>query len=394
MHYACLITQTKKGRSLMKKTFVTIMSVLICVALLAACGGGSTPAPAPAPSGGGAAPAAPTAAPIHWRIQAFTGTGTYLYDGQFMQFVDNVNTMAAGRLILEEFPSGAIVPSMEGVQAVRDGILDAMFEHGAQWASIDMGFSLFTGSPGLFHDLRDYWSWWFYGGGREIIQKWADHYNLNVHVIYAGNVDAENFMWSDHPITDIEHMRGLNMRMMPIMGTILANNGLSVVFMDGGEVVPALERGVLDAAEFSIPALDRTFGFHDVSSYVTRPGIHTPSSNNFISINKDRWNELSPDLQRIIEVAGKTMSFDGAAHTIIANQEAIEYFESQGVTVVSLSSDAIATMQEWIDAYYEVNAPAGSLMREVIDSQRAWMIRYAPYKDVILGIGYPAWALQ
>lgn len=369
-----------------KKVLSMVLAISLSAGLLAGCAGGNG-----TPSGDAGGGSTVTAAdPIVWKVQGYTAAGT-LYDTYGKQLADNINAMSGGRLVIEWYAADSIVTVSEGPAAVRDGILDAVFDYTGVWSNVDEAFPLFCSSPGLFADPVDMVGWMYEGGGQELWQKAMDDYNMNCHTILAGTHDMEDFMWSNKPIVEISDMEGITTRMMPIMGNIMAENGINVAFISGTEIVANMERGVVDAGEYSIPALDQTFGFQDVAKYVARPGFHQPCATQQLAINKDRWNELPDDLKAIVEAACKTNVIDMMTNVTALNVDALNYFEEQGITVTQLSDDAIATLQEWTDAYYEKHATEGTLMKEIIDSQYAYITKIAAYKDS-LQMPYPDWA--
>ena len=355
-----------------KKSLVILSSLALSLALLA----GSV-----------------SAAPITWKVQGYTPVGT-LYDVYGKALADNINAMAGGRLIIEWYPADSIVPVIDGPASVRDGILDAVWDYAGIWAGINPGFPLFCSSPGKFSDPMDMIGWYLQGGGLQLLQQAADDAKLNVKMILAGIHDAEDFMWSNKPIREIADMKGLTMRMMPVMGEVLSKiGGLSVAFVAAGEIVPSLERKVLDAGEYSIPALDQTFGFHDVAKFVARPGIHQPTSVQQLVINKAKWDALPDDLKAIVETACRNSIIHMLTDATVQNVDALEFFRDKGITVTQLSDEAIKTMLGWVDEYYEKFATEGSLMRKIVDSQNAYIKRVAAYKDS-LRMPHPAWAYE
>ena len=114
--------------------------------------------------------------------------------------------------------------------------------------------------------------WLNEGGGAELWQEVYDEAGFNVKILIAAPIAMENFMWAKKPIRKIEDFKGLKMRMMPLMGDVLQKHGMSVIFVPGGEIMPNLNRGVLDAAEYSIPAFDKTLGIWEICKYVMLPG--------------------------------------------------------------------------------------------------------------------------
>ncbi|MDR1241310.1 MAG: TRAP transporter substrate-binding protein DctP [Deltaproteobacteria bacterium] len=359
-----------------KKSLVILLSLVLSLTLLA---GYSAAATAAQP-------------PIIWKVQGYTSAGT-LYDVYGKSLADNINAMSGGRLVIEWYPADSIVPVIEGPTAVRDGILDGAWDYAGLWASIDAGFPLFCSSPGKFSDPMDMVGWYYQGGGEKLLQEAADNAKLNVKIILAGIHDGEDFMWSNKPITEIADMKGITLRMMPIMGDVLSKNGLSVAFISGTEIVAAMERKVVDAGEYSIPALDKTFGFQDVAKFVARPGLHQPTAVQQLYVNKAKWDKLPDDLKAIVQAACKNSIVNMLTDATVQNVDALEYFKSKGITVTQLSDDAIATMLQWVDKYYEQFATEGTLMRKIVDSQNAYLKKVAAYKDS-LRMPYPDWAYK
>lgn len=370
----------------MKKLLSAILSVSLVLASLAGCASTTTTPPA----GGDGTPGAAVVAPIVWKVQGYTAAGT-LYDTYGKNLTDSITAMSGGRLAIEWYAADSIVTVSEGPSAVRDGILDGVFDYTGVWSNVDEAFPLFCSSPGLFADPLDMVGWVYEGGGQELWQKAMDDYNMNCHTLLAGTHDMENFLWSNEPIIEIDDMRGITTRVMPIMGNIMSENGINVAFISGTEIVANMERGVIDAGEYSIPALDQTFGFQDVAKYVARPGFHQPCATQQLAINKDKWNALPDDLKAIVEYACSANVLNMMTNVTTLNVDSLNYFEDLGITVTQLSDDAINTMQAWTDAYYDAHATEGSLMRDVIDSQYAYITKVASYKDT-LEMPYPAWA--
>ncbi|MDR2050923.1 MAG: TRAP transporter substrate-binding protein DctP [Deltaproteobacteria bacterium] len=356
-----------------RKFLVILSSLVLSLALLA-----------------GSASAA--AAPIVWKVQGYTAAGT-LYDVYGKSLADNINAMSGGRLVIQWYAADSIVPVIEGPTAVRDGILDAVWDYAGLWSSINAGFPLFCASPGKFSDPMDIVGWFYQGGGEALLQEAADNAKLNVKMFLAGVHDGEDFLWSNKPIREIADMKGITLRMMPIMGDILAKNGLSVAFISGTEIVASMERKVVDAGEYSIPALDKTFGFQDVAKYVARPGIHQPSSTQQLAVNKAKWDALPDDLKAIVRAACKNSIVNMLTDATVQNVDALEFFKSRGVTVTQLSDDATKTLLQWIDNYYNQYATEGTLMKKIVDSQNAYIKRVAAYKDS-LHMPYPDWAYK
>jgi TRAP-type mannitol/chloroaromatic compound transport system substrate-binding protein len=181
--------------------------------------------------------------------------------------------------------------------------------------------------------------------------------------------------------------------MMPIGGNVLAENGVSVAFISGTEIVSSMERGVLDAGEYGGPAVDRTFGFQDIAKYVAQPGFHQPTSLQTLNVNQQKWDALPDDLKAIVESACNAETLNVWRYQIEADVDALEYFDSVGVTVTQLSDDALNTLNDWASQYFEKHATPGTKMAEIRASQMAYIKKIAAYKDS-MRMPYPAWAYE
>lgn len=328
--------------------------------------------------------------PIVWKVQGFTPAGT-LYDTWGKHFAGLVEELSGGRIKIEWFPSGTIVSALEAPDAVGDGILDAEYGYSGLWSGHNEAFPLFCSTPGLFSDPWDAALWMKEGGGEELWNEMLEPYNC--HGIIVGIHHSETFLWSNKPIRTVEDMKGLKLRMMPVMGKVLEEHGMSVVFMSGGEIIPSLEKKVLDAAEYSIPAFDKTLGFQDVCKYFHFPGIHQPSAMQEIVINKDKWEALPDDLKRIVEYAAQLNIFYCYSQSALLNVKAIEEFEKMGLEKVVLEKEAVETLTRWANEWFEKHQNENPWMAKIRESQKAFGKMYFPYKKS-LESPYPDWAFE
>ncbi|MBW2353443.1 MAG: hypothetical protein JRF51_09505, partial [Deltaproteobacteria bacterium] len=184
---------------------------------------------------------------IKWKVQGFVPAGM-LYHETLVRLADKVKKATGGRLIFEVHPAGALVPPFEGIKAVSDGAYQAQYSYSAMWVGKIPVAPLFTASPGGMNTLGMQ-MWLNEGGGAKLWQEIYDDYGFNVKVMPAAPIAMEDFMWAKKPLRKLEDFKGLKMRMMPLMGDVLQEHGFSVIFCPGGEIMPNLQRGVLDAAE-------------------------------------------------------------------------------------------------------------------------------------------------
>jgi TRAP-type mannitol/chloroaromatic compound transport system substrate-binding protein len=368
----------------MKRKLLAIALILVLAISMAAC---APAAPTPTPGGNGD-PDDPvlTGETFHWRSQTFSPPGT-LYHQLHQAFADKVREMSGGRLVIEIFGAGELVEVNDQPAAVRDGIIDAAVMATSVWG-IEYAAPLFSATPGLFSNPMDHLMWLEFGGGFQLWREMTDRFNVRTFPVIITH--AENFLWSNVPIHSISDLQGLNIRMMPLGGEILQANGVGVVFMPGGEIVPALERAVIDAGEFATSSMDVTMGFQDVATYVHKPGWHQPAQMLEISINGAAFDALPSDLQRIVEVATRANTIWSLGYSAVRDAEAEVFFIENGNEIVVLSPEILNTLNQWADAFWVEAEAADPFLARIRQSQRDFMQWWVPNR-AMLHIDYPEW---
>ena len=316
---------------------------------------------------------------VKWKVQGFVPAGM-LFHTALERLADEVKKASNGRLIFEVHPAGSLVPPFEGIKAVSDGVYQANYGYSAQWVGKVPTAPLFTSAPGGFNAFGMQ-MWLDYGGGAKLWQEVYDKAGFNVKVFPAAPIAMEDFMWSKKPLKKVEDFKGLKLRMMPLMGDVLSKNGMSVIFCPGGEIMPNLQRGVLDAAEYSIPAFDKTMGIWEVCKYVMLPGIHQPCSQLELIVNKDAYKALPDDLKQCLQSAVAASRLNNWLWMEKQNIDAVKFFKEKGITVVQLEPETIKTFIKWADDYLEELSKKDPLFKKVRDSQKAFAAQWYPYHN-------------
>jgi len=316
---------------------------------------------------------------IKWKVQGFVPAGM-LYHDTLVRLAEAVKKATNGRLIFEVHPAGSLVPPFEGIKAVSDGVYQANYGYSAQWVGKIPVSPLFCSVPGGFNPM-DMQMWLNEGGGKELWQEMYDTYGFNVKVLVSDPIPMEDFMWAKKPLKTIDDFKGLKMRMMPLMGDVLAKHGMSVIFVPGGEIMPNLQRGVLDAAEYSIPAFDKTLGIWEVCKYVMLPGIHQPTSQCELVINKKAWKALPDDLKAQLEAAVTETRLNNWLWMEKKNIEAVDFLKKQGVTFVTMDPETVQTFNKWAREYLDELASKDKFFAKVWNSQKAFGERWYPYHE-------------
>lgn len=314
-----------------------------------------------------------------------------MYHDLHLNLARKIEEMSGGRLILDVFGSGEVVAAFEMPNAIRDGVLDAGVQSSSQW-TLELAATLYSSTPGEFADPYDAVFWMRFGGGWDIHQEMADRYNITTFPMAITH--QENFLWSNTPIRTIQDLQGLSIRMMPVGGQILEANGVAVVFMPGGEIVPSIERGVIDGGEFAVSSMDYTLGFHEVARYYHKPGWHQPSLLLEFMINGNAWDALPADLQAIVYYAAYANTAWSTMYSAIRNADAEVRFAANGNELIILSDEVIATMNEWKEDWMAERVEIDPFFARVRASQINFMQWWIPNKRLTQAIPDPEWTMD
>jgi len=374
-----------------RKGFLVLIVALVAIVglVVAGCAPEAAPPPeeeeAPPPEEEEEAPppAAPEEEVIEWTIQAPFPEGMSIYKG-CRDWAAAVTEMSGGRLTVKDFPSGAIVPGLQEMFAVHEGTLDACFT-GSHYHTSEIGLAgdLFNLYPAGLAP-REMMAWVYDGGGLELWQEMYDRKGLNIHVLGPGGFSsAETFGWFNKPMKSLSDFKGLKFRTAGIWGEMVNEMGGAVTTCPGGEIYENMERGVLDAFEFSTPSVDYSVGFHELGAYLHGPGIHAPESCFELLVNKDRWNELPSDLRAICTHAAEAMTARIWAFNDYHDAIAMEDLADYGTKFVYLPEDLQKEIVEVANAKYDEIAAEDEFFAKVLESQREFAIKYRALKNFI-----------
>lgn len=299
------------------------------------------------------------------------------------KFADDVNKASGGRLEIEVHAAGSLMGGGEVLDAGDAGTVEAYHAATNMWIGKMPGAPFFTTIPMLMDEsLR--MGWIYEGGGLELWQKMYDEAGLNIQVVPLGFTGPEVLAWSNKEMETLEDWDGVKYRTAGWWAEILRERGVSVTSTPAGEVYSGLERGIIDAAEFATPNIDRDLGFDEVTQFYTGPGMHQPSTMYYLGINKDAWNELPEDLKEIVNVAAKSTTLWSYTRDQHLSMEANEYFLEKGVTSVKVDSETEKQLQEDAIAYLEEMAgQEGGIFEETWNSVKEYRERYIGFKDLM-----------
>ena len=313
--------------------------------------------------------------PIKWRIQTAWDAGTVGYTA-FQRFCANVKMISEGRVQFQPFPAGSLVGTFEMFDAVKSGVFDAMHVFTTYWAG-KMPVTAFLSSYPLGLDRPDQWETWYYElGGLQLARKAYRAHNM----FFVGPIQHDlNLIHSKVPIRSFEEFKGKKIRFPGgMISEIFSYAGVSTVILPGGEVYQALDRGLLDASDYTGPAVNYNLHFGDVAKYIimgppSTPCLHQPVDLMDLTVNMAKWTALSKHLQEIVIAVTRQHSWDQYAYIQKENIAAWDRFKAQGVQVIRLSEDDIQKFRRHAIPMWFKWAKRDPLAKEAFVSQLAFM---------------------
>ncbi len=264
--------------------------------------------------------------------------------GSATDFIERVEAMSGGRIKIKFYAAGELIPALGGFDAVRQGTVDMNWGNAYFWSGKSFAAQYFTAVP-FGMDALAVNAWLSQGGGQAL---WDEVYApFGLKALPAGNTGMQMTGWFRKPIETVEDFKGLRMRIPGLAGKVYEKLGVSVKLLPGGEIFPALQRGVIDAAEFVGPYQDRKLGLMNAAKYYYMTGWHEPSNVSELLMNKETWEGLPPDLQAVIENAAAACNEISFSWSNANNAEALEdLVKNHGVKVGSLSDEIIETLRK------------------------------------------------
>src|SRR5499425_1540453 len=321
------------------------------------------------------------AGPISMRWQS-TWPSKDIFHEYALDYAKKVNDMTGGELKIEVLPAGAVVPAFGLIDAVSKGTLDGghgvlAYHYGKQNA-----LALWGSGPAFGMDGNTLLSWHKYGGGKELLNKLYASLNLNVVSFPYGPMPTQPLGWYKKPMAKVEDFQGLKFRTVGISIDVFSGLGAAVNALPGGEIVSAMDRGLLDAAEFNNATSDRVLGFADVSKVCMLQSYHQNAEQLEITFNKTKFDALPDKLKAIISNAVEAASQDMQWKSI--DRYSKDYIELQTKDNVKVYKTPDAILKRQLEIFDEVarkKAAENPLFKEIIESQLAFAKRAVQWEQ-------------
>ena len=299
-----------------------------------------------------------------------------------VKFVEKINSIST-EVEFEQFDPGELVPALEALDAVSNGSVDASYATSGYWQGKITAASLFAAVP-FGPEAGEFLAWMMYDDGLTLYRRMYEEARYNVHVMPCGIIAPETSGWFKNEINSLSDLEGLNMRFFGLGAQVMQKLGVSTSLLAGGDIFPALERGAIDATEFSMPRIDARLGFYNIAKFNYFPGWHQPSTLFELLINKDRWDDLSETAQKQIEVACMANITDNYAEGEGTNFAAMqENVEKNGVTIKQWSPEMLEAFETtWAEVAGEL-AAEDAFFKEVWDDLQEFRANYKVWNDNI-----------
>jgi TRAP-type mannitol/chloroaromatic compound transport system substrate-binding protein len=312
--------------------------------------------------------------PITMRWQSTWPSNDILHEFA-VDYATKVNDMTGGDLSIEVLPAGAVVPAFGLLDAVSEGTLDGghgvlVYHYGKQPA-----LALWGSGPAFGMDATMLLAWHKYGGGQELLARLYESIGANVVSFPYGPMPTQPLGWFQEPIASVDDLAGLRFRTVGFSIDVFTAMGVAVNALPGGEIIAAMDRGLLDAAEFNNASSDQTLGFADVSKICMLQSYHQNAEQFEIMFNKDRYDALPDQIKAILAYATEAASQDMLWKAIDRYSTAYGELQAAGVAFYKTPDEILQRQLEVYDQVATAKAAENPLFREILDSQIAFARR-------------------
>jgi TRAP-type mannitol/chloroaromatic compound transport system substrate-binding protein len=327
---------------------------------------------------GVAMPQVSRAQTITWKYQSTWPMKDIFHDCA-VDYANKVNDMTGGRLKLDVLAAGAVVPAFQMQDAVHSGVLDAGHGVCAYWYGKHKAFSLFGTAPSFGWDSHGLLGWFYYGGGEALYNELVNNIlRVNTVGFLYFPMPTQPLGWFKKAVTGPDDLKKIKYRTVGLSADLFRELGSAVTIVSSGEIVPAIDRGLLDAAVFNNPSSDILLGFPDVAKFYMMQSNHQQCEAFEVIFNKPKFNALPAEIRSILKYAAFAATADqfGWAQDRYAND--LQEIRNRGVEVIKTPDSVLQAQLAARDRVIAAQS-ADPFFKKVIESQKAWAKRTVPY---------------
>ncbi|MBV1787044.1 TRAP transporter substrate-binding protein [Marinobacterium sp. D7] len=283
--------------------------------------------------------------------------------------------MSDGDIKMKIYEPGKLVSPQEILDAVSSGKVNSGYSTAGYWQGKLPAAALFSAVP-FGPEAGEYMAWMYYGNGLNLYQEMYDNGGYNVKVIPCAIISPETSGWFSKPIEKPEDLQGLNMRFFGLGASVMEKLGVGTVQLPGGEIFGALEKGAIDATEFSQPAIDQRLGLHKIVKYNYFPGWHQQATVFELLVNKDTWKEMSESKQAIVENTCKASMTNAIAEGEAMQFPVMEKAKQDGVEIRYWNQTMLDTFKTKWDEVVTEKSAADPFFKKVWDDMSTFRQGY------------------
>lgn len=315
---------------------------------------------------------------VRWKVPAGFPTTLPALGDTAPWVADMLEKASGGNIQLKLYEPGKLVPAFSIMEAVKDKKVEA----GYTWIGYDMGkipaLPLLAAVPFGFEPW-EYMAWWYHGGGHELAEElYAPN---NVHPVLCGIIGPETAGWFREEITSLDQLKGLKICFAGLGGKVIQKAGASVTMLPGAEIYQALEKGAIDASEFSLPEVDQKLGFHQVVKNNYFPGWHQTFTTMHLIVNKEVWDATSEQDKAMVNMGCMAGTTYGLSKAEADQGPIIAKFPELGVTARKLPEPILAELYKLTQEVLEEEAAKDEWFKKIWESQKAFHKEYALWKS-------------
>ncbi|MGA0840693.1 MAG: TRAP transporter substrate-binding protein [Pseudomonadales bacterium] len=315
---------------------------------------------------------------VNWRLPTAFGTNLPALGDNPLYVTDALARSSSGRIVLDVYEPGEIVPAFEITDAVRQRKVEA----GYTWLGYDQGriaAAPLLGAVPFGMEPWEFTAWWYEGGGRALGE--ALYRENGVHPLLCGIIGPETAGWFRRRVETVEDLKGLKIRFAGLGGKVLQRAGASVTMLPGGEIFQALEKGAIDATEYALPVVDDKLGFDRVAPFNYYPGWHQPATAFHLVVNLPLWEALPPADQALLETACTAGVTRNLARSEGLQGGVIAEFTARGARMETLTPAVLEKLRTITQEVLAEEAAANPSFARILASQDAFREDYAKWKS-------------
>ncbi|MFY0676220.1 MAG: TRAP transporter substrate-binding protein [Neptuniibacter sp.] len=288
---------------------------------------------------------------------------------------DQLKTVSDGKVKMKIYEPGKLVSPKEILDAVSSGKVNSGYSTAGYWQGKMPAAALFSAVP-FGPEAGEYMAWLYYGNGMSLYQEMYDNAGYNVKVMPCAIISPETSGWFSKPIEKPEDLKGLNMRFFGLGADVMEKLGVGTVQLPGGEIFGALEKGAIDASEFSQPAIDQRLGFHKIVKYNYFPGWHQQATVFELLINKDTWGKMSKGQQALVDTTCKASMTNAIAEGEAMQFPVMQKAAENGVEIRYWNDTMLNTFKSTWDEVVAEKTAADPFFKKVWDDMSTFRSGY------------------